>query len=96
MPHTSFTKAKHLCLPLKVLAVPMTPWPSGPAEKTIDDSSFNGGFGAQRRPARDKEVVSFDYAGNGNWPKSDVINLINQYSAHASYFFYKGKRLGGP
>lgn len=38
-----------------------------------------------------KLFFSFDYARNGNWPKSDVINLINQYSAHASYFFYEGQ-----
>ncbi|KAI9042403.1 glycoside hydrolase family 71 protein [Aspergillus affinis] len=38
-----------------------------------------------------KLFFSFDYAGNGNWPKSDVINLITQYSAHSSYYFYKGQ-----
>ncbi|KAJ5998516.1 hypothetical protein N7451_006326 [Penicillium sp. IBT 35674x] len=34
---------------------------------------------------------SFDYAGNGNWPKNDVINIINQYKGHSSYFQYKGQ-----
>ncbi|RHZ43443.1 glycoside hydrolase family 71 protein [Aspergillus thermomutatus] len=38
-----------------------------------------------------KLFFSFNYAGNGNWPKTDVINLINQYSAHSSYFFYRGQ-----
>ncbi|KAL4911468.1 hypothetical protein BDW74DRAFT_164932 [Aspergillus multicolor] len=38
-----------------------------------------------------KLFFSFDYAGNGNWPKQDVINLINQYSAHSSYYFYNGQ-----
>ncbi|KAF7715037.1 Glucan endo-1,3-alpha-glucosidase [Penicillium ucsense] len=38
-----------------------------------------------------KLFFSFDYAGNGDWPKNDVINLIKQYSTHSSYFFYKGK-----
>ncbi|QQK43472.1 Alpha-1,3-glucanase, putative [Penicillium digitatum] len=38
-----------------------------------------------------KLFFSFDYSGNGNWPKSDLINLINHYSAHSSYFFYQGK-----
>jgi hypothetical protein len=38
-----------------------------------------------------KLFFSFDYAGNGNWPRSDVINLINQYSAHSSYYFHRGQ-----
>lgn len=38
-----------------------------------------------------KLFFSFDYAGNGDWPSNDVINLIKQYSPHSSYFFYKGK-----
>ncbi|KAJ9367746.1 CAZyme family GH71 and CBM24 [Paecilomyces variotii] len=38
-----------------------------------------------------KLFFSFDYAGNGNWPESDVINLINQYSTRSSYYFYNGK-----
>ncbi|CAG8909305.1 unnamed protein product [Penicillium egyptiacum] len=38
-----------------------------------------------------KLFFSFDYAGNGDWPKNDVVALITQYSAHSSYFFYKGK-----
>ncbi|OQE13014.1 hypothetical protein PENFLA_c057G06428 [Penicillium flavigenum] len=38
-----------------------------------------------------KLFFSFDYAGNGDWPKNDVVDLITQYSAHSSYFFYKGK-----
>ncbi|KAF7164009.1 hypothetical protein CNMCM5623_008648 [Aspergillus felis] len=36
-----------------------------------------------------KLFFSFDYAGNGNWPRSDVINLINQYSARSSYYFHR-------
>ncbi|CAG8350820.1 unnamed protein product [Penicillium salamii] len=38
-----------------------------------------------------KLFFSFDYAGNGDWPMTDVVKLISQYSAHSSYFFYKGK-----
>ncbi|CDM36417.1 CAZyme family GH71 and CBM24 [Penicillium roqueforti] len=38
-----------------------------------------------------KLFFSFDYAGNGDWPKADVITLIQQYSAHSSYYFYKGQ-----
>ena len=40
-----------------------------------------------------KLFFSFDYAGNGDWPKADVIKLINQYRVHASYFSYRGKAL---
>ncbi|KAJ5645193.1 hypothetical protein N7507_011204 [Penicillium longicatenatum] len=38
-----------------------------------------------------KLFFSFDYAGNDDWPRSDVINLITEYSAHSSYFLYKGQ-----
>ncbi|KAL4883403.1 glycosyl hydrolase family 71-domain-containing protein [Aspergillus karnatakaensis] len=38
-----------------------------------------------------KLFFSFDYAGNGKWPKNDVTNLIKQYSAHSSYYFYRGQ-----
>ncbi|KAJ5382695.1 hypothetical protein N7517_000606 [Penicillium concentricum] len=38
-----------------------------------------------------KLFFSFDYAGNGDWPMKDVVKLITQYSAHSSYFFYKGQ-----
>ncbi|KAJ5651622.1 uncharacterized protein N7484_005345 [Penicillium longicatenatum] len=38
-----------------------------------------------------KLFFSFDYAGNGDWPRNDVIDLINQYSTHSSYFFYNEK-----
>lgn len=38
-----------------------------------------------------KLFFSFDYVGNGDWPMNDVINLINEYSAYSSYFFYNEK-----
>lgn len=38
-----------------------------------------------------KIFFSFDYAGNGAWPKADMLALIQQYSAHVSYDFYKGQ-----
>ncbi|KAK6216891.1 alpha-glucanase [Colletotrichum tabaci] len=34
---------------------------------------------------------SFDYAGNGPWPKSDVESLINSYAGSGAYFDYKDK-----
>ncbi|KAK1972908.1 hypothetical protein LY78DRAFT_675805 [Colletotrichum sublineola] len=34
---------------------------------------------------------SFDYAGNGPWPKADVISLINIYASSPAYFRYNGK-----
>ncbi|KAH7320769.1 glycosyl hydrolase family 71-domain-containing protein [Stachybotrys elegans] len=33
-----------------------------------------------------KLLFSFDYAGNGNWPKDTVIGMINKYKSHPSYF----------
>lgn len=35
-----------------------------------------------------KLFFSFDYAGDGNWPKSSVIDLISQYSTYSAYFLY--------
>lgn len=34
---------------------------------------------------------SFDYAGNGPWPKQTVIDYINQYSGNGAYFHYNGQ-----
>lgn len=34
---------------------------------------------------------SFDYAGNGPWPKETVIQYLNQYGGNAAYFHYNGK-----
>lgn len=34
-----------------------------------------------------KLFFSFDYAGNGPWPKDDVISLINQYKGRSAYYY---------
>ncbi|WDK22986.1 glycosyl hydrolase family 71 [Colletotrichum graminicola] len=34
---------------------------------------------------------SFDYAGNGPWPKNDVESFINRYAGSGAYFHYQGK-----
>lgn len=34
---------------------------------------------------------SFDYAGNGAWPKSTVLDYLNQYGSNSAYYQYKGK-----
>lgn len=34
---------------------------------------------------------SFDYAGNGPWPKGTVTNMILEYSQHSSYYRYESK-----
>jgi hypothetical protein len=34
---------------------------------------------------------SFDYAGNGPWDMSDIINLINKYGGRDSYYHYGGQ-----
>lgn len=33
-----------------------------------------------------KLAFSFDYAGNGLWPKKDVLDLLKQYANHPNYF----------
>ncbi|KAF2437531.1 carbohydrate-binding module family 24 protein, partial [Karstenula rhodostoma CBS 690.94] len=38
-----------------------------------------------------KLFFSFDYAGNGPWPKSEVISMISYYAASSAYFQYNGK-----
>ncbi|KAK2038862.1 hypothetical protein LZ31DRAFT_588081 [Colletotrichum somersetense] len=34
---------------------------------------------------------SFDYAGNGPWPKNDVESFIRRYAGSGAYFHYQGK-----
>lgn len=34
---------------------------------------------------------SFDYAGNGSWPKAAVEAMINKYSGEAAYYHYNSK-----
>lgn len=36
---------------------------------------------------------SFDYNGNGAWPKDEVDSLLAKYAAHTAYFKYNGKSL---
>ncbi len=36
---------------------------------------------------------SFDYAGNGAWPKADVIQWLNAHGGDPSYFKHNGKPL---
>lgn len=40
-----------------------------------------------------KLFFSFDYAGNGNWPKADVISLINTYKSSSAYYKHNSKPL---
>ncbi|KAI9037805.1 glycoside hydrolase family 71 protein [Aspergillus affinis] len=40
-----------------------------------------------------KILFSFDYAANGSWPKSDVLNLLNEYSTHPAYFTHNKQPL---
>lgn len=34
---------------------------------------------------------SFDYAGNGAWPKEDVIQFLQNHASDGSYYHYNGK-----
>lgn len=40
-----------------------------------------------------KILFSFDYAANGSWPKSQVLNLLNEYSTHPAYFLHEKQPL---
>lgn len=40
-----------------------------------------------------KLFFSFDYAGNGSWPKDDVAGLLVTYTSLPAYFQYNGKYL---
>lgn len=38
-----------------------------------------------------KLFFSFDYAGNGPWPKADVTQFIQEYGSNGAYYQYNGK-----
>ncbi|KAI5366606.1 Putative glycoside hydrolase family 71 [Septoria linicola] len=38
-----------------------------------------------------KLIFSFDYAGNGAWPQSQVVNYMKQYGSNGAYMQYNGK-----
>ncbi|KAM0145765.1 hypothetical protein ACHAPG_011470 [Botrytis cinerea] len=38
-----------------------------------------------------KLFYSFDYAGNGPWPKADVIQFIENHASDGSYYHYNGQ-----
>lgn len=38
-----------------------------------------------------KLFFSFDYAGNGAWPKADVIEYLQKYGANSAHYTYNGK-----
>ena len=40
-----------------------------------------------------KLLFSFDYAGNGPWPKNTIIDLISEYGSNQAYFMHESKPL---
>lgn len=48
-----------------------------PSIDTAFGAALNKGF---------KLIFSFDYAGNGDWDKTTVINLINKYKGYSTYY----------
>lgn len=34
---------------------------------------------------------SFDYAGNGAWPKESVLEILDTYAGNAVYYHYNGQ-----
>lgn len=74
-------------------------------EAHIDAFALNMAHGV---PANDKSVeeafkvaeklafqlfFSFDYVGNGSWPQSDVINMIQKYSSSSAHYRHQDRPL---
>ena len=68
---------------LRMLFKPRTPWAS----------SFSSGKTHTHAEAlRNADSChSFDYAGNGPWPASAVINYMKQYGPNSAHMTYNGK-----
>lgn len=39
-----------------------------------------------------KLIFSFDYAGNGPWPKDDVLDRLRWYTTSRAYFWHHGEK----
>lgn len=55
-----------------------------------DEPQYNLAFQAAAS-AGFKLFFSFDYAGNGAWPMSQVISLLQKYGSNSAYYQYNGK-----
>lgn len=62
------------------------------------NTAFNQGDGPQYDLAFSAAAAagfqlffSFDYAGNGAWPMSQVIQILNKYSGNSAHYKYNGK-----
>lgn len=55
-------------------------------EETNGASLANAFTAANNLGSSFKMMFSFDYAGNGLWPKADVIALIQKYASNAAYY----------
>lgn len=55
-------------------------------EATNGNSLANAFVAANNLGSSFKLLLSFDYAGNGLWPKDQVTELIQKYSSNAAYY----------
>jgi hypothetical protein len=55
-----------------------------------DDPQYDLAF--QAASARGFQLFfSFDYAGNGAWPKKSVLQILNKYASHGQHFKHNGQ-----
>lgn len=61
--------------------------------ETTTTTSLPKAFAAANVVGGFKMVFSFDYAGNGPWPKQVVIDLLLQYKDSGAYFYHGSQPL---
>ncbi|KAG2420207.1 hypothetical protein HFD88_005007 [Aspergillus terreus] len=60
------------------------------ATNELDTKSLSKAFSVSK-DVKFKLFFSFDYAGNGNWPQKDVLELLTQYKDHPAYYKHNEK-----
>lgn len=60
------------------------------AYKQGDDPQYELAFQAAAS-SNFQVFFSFDYAGNGVWPKDDVISILQHYGSNSAHYRYNGK-----
>jgi Glycosyl hydrolase family 71 len=63
------------------------------AQDSSNAASLSNAFTAANQVGGFKMFFSFDYAAEGPWAASAVIDLLNEYGPNGAYFQYNGKPL---
>lgn len=56
-----------------------------------DEPQYALAFEAASNTAGFSLFFSFDYAGNGAWPKESVVDILDAYTGSANYYQYQGQ-----